>query len=1118
MNQKKLITILATITIIAILSVSLFFTQFAASTATTYNADYMTVEGVLGSDNYVLYPFENTSMKIGFSKYGEMIDTNTNVGLEYGDVDPFAAPAGSGIVAGLPKKYWSQGWFINITYVHRNLGHRNVWAMAVFADMVDFDNPWLRVDWGTNNYDDGPTKGEPGLWGYESPGDPGYPIGGAAVLMNGGRKTNGTVITQPITVLYDGPRRFVALLNSTIYDYTGTPPDEALVKFCITIVFDKVKKDVILFKDVKSVISFKVLEGEMNVQLSNRGQVDLGTTTKGFKSYAHFYTEGIGIYDVSEEGQSTVYDSEYEMTRTETPCKIYNGTATTNTNSSRLCDTAENWPVSDLTGYKVAILNGTGAGQVRTIASNGTHFLVVTSAWTTTPTTGSQYGIYDPNCAALCKTADGRWPQTSATNATYDIAQAINPTAGYVWSAAFWPSLSDWSISGWAQQFRSMDALDPHYIDMPLENDVPYYIGEWDFDLGDSLSANCMFRGVTAYSLVDQHDADDANMGITHTNVIDSEIQYLMDETFNPYDLYNAVHKQESRWVYIDESLESATNYITLTEGLDDDIYQPNGYTTKPWSETTWTGYNYTLLGTTATFDWKNEFEDEIDAHSKNWVAHLNSGNGEAMLKVTPTGYGVNITGALNFSSIVDFGFWYYSLPDAGYGPHIEFELYNSTGTGYVVLGADANDEDYPNPTTGQWIHYTLNDIGSFVYQHDADKAFWIRWAPKSVLDDLNTDLRDLDDWPDDLHSFEWWQRRLGSFYVGSVGVSARADYTPGANCYIDDLSIAYLDKASGIRYERVYNMEEDKLIPSDWDAYCSFAERVLINGVLIDREGYEGTHEPYYQINFENGTITFHHWVTSAYTTWLLPIGTHIKVLYSTIEENEKGRYEWIVVGTDAASIANVGAAYVAEAFDSIKDIAVLKTGMDIRETTWGPNAPYVMSGPGTRLRSNYYDSLGRSHLRDDWCTTYPIASSDMIFIGGPRATLGTEYFNEFTNAFFAESEWVVNNTGQANKILALTCWNRTTYFNNATTGYAQISVYKDLNGTIGFLVWGYDGQDTYYAAKWFWEEGIEYLQTENCGVTDIILEIDYTECPYSVSVTEERLGTISEKTPHDP
>ena len=49
----------------------------------------MTVSGVLDSDYYSLYPYEtNASLKVGFSKYGELINSAANVGLEYGAVDP----------------------------------------------------------------------------------------------------------------------------------------------------------------------------------------------------------------------------------------------------------------------------------------------------------------------------------------------------------------------------------------------------------------------------------------------------------------------------------------------------------------------------------------------------------------------------------------------------------------------------------------------------------------------------------------------------------------------------------------------------------------------------------------------------------------------------------------------------------------------------------------------------------------------------------------------------------------------------------------------------------------------------------------------------------------------
>ena len=88
-------------------------------------------------------------------------------------------------------------------------------------------------------------------------------------------------------------------------------------------------------------------------------------------------------------------------------------------------------------------------------------------------------------------------------------------------------------------------------------------------------------------------------------------------------------------------------------------------------------------------------------------------------------------------------------------------------------------------------------------------------------------------------------------------------------------------------------------------------------------------------------------------------------------------------------------------------------------------------------------------------------------------------------------------------------------------------------MNGTIGFLTWGYNGKGTYYATKWFWDilggltapdgttvySGIEYLQHENRGVTDIVLKITYpTLDPTHPSVSMvERLGTISEKDQHD-
>ncbi|MEM3078532.1 MAG: hypothetical protein QXR38_03445, partial [Nitrososphaerales archaeon] len=118
---------------------------------------YMTVSGVLDTDKYSLYPYKATSLKIGFSKFGEMINSIENVGLEYGGVrDPFAPPAGPSVGTTIPKNVWLEGWFINITYMSGITGKmRNVWATAQHADLSQWGNGWIRID---DNYPGGPAS------------------------------------------------------------------------------------------------------------------------------------------------------------------------------------------------------------------------------------------------------------------------------------------------------------------------------------------------------------------------------------------------------------------------------------------------------------------------------------------------------------------------------------------------------------------------------------------------------------------------------------------------------------------------------------------------------------------------------------------------------------------------------------------------------------------------------------------------------------------------------------------------------------------------------------------------------------------------------------------------
>jgi hypothetical protein len=178
---------------------------------------------------------------------------------------------------------------------------------------------------------------------------------------------------------------------------------------------------------------------------------------------------------------------------------------------------------------------------------------------------------------------------------------------------------------------------------------------------------------------------------------------------------------------------------------------------------------------------------------------------------------------------------------------------------------------------------------------------------------------------------------------------------------------------------------------------------------------------------------------------------------------------------------------------------------------------ANYLKTGAGTDP-GNY-----RAYLRDDWCragTTsndeWPVASSNMIGVGGPLANLLAYYANDFTSAIFGLSDFT-NYTSWKNNIAPVTCWNHAKGYNDTNAiGYAVVSTYLDLNGTVVFLVWGNWGRDTFYASRWFLEHMVYQLQSAPRGLTSEIIKINYETTgegwkPTSFSVVE-CLGTISE------
>jgi hypothetical protein len=245
--------------------------------------------------------------------------------------------------------------------------------------------------------------------------------------------------------------------------------------------------------------------------------------------------------------------------------------------------------------------------------------------------------------------------------------------------------------------------------------------------------------------------------------------------------------------------------------------------------------------------------------------------------------------------------------------------------------------------------------------------------------------------------------------------------------------------------------------------------------------------------------------------------IGLRSDELY---DEHIPGRYEWVTVGRDAHSVDSVGSALVSAAFKN-KQVEIGIGGMDMMGTTYAYEIPYVLHKFGTANAFQDYfltpdtSTPGqRLTLRDDWCHTWPVSSSNIIAVGGPLANWVSMYFNDFTEAFYG-APWFTPYAGWSGKIAALSCWNKTAYANTGGEdgiGYAMIGTYKDINGTVGFVIYGLDGRDTYYATKFFHEEIIYELQEFPPCATSIIIKIDYTDPAHPTFTIPEVLGTISE------
>jgi len=280
--------------------------------------------------------------------------------------------------------------------------------------------------------------------------------------------------------------------------------------------------------------------------------------------------------------------------------------------------------------------------------------------------------------------------------------------------------------------------------------------------------------------------------------------------------------------------------------------------------------------------------------------------------------------------------------------------------------------------------------------------------------------------------------------------------------------------------YDGYYNMTAPDGF--DWTGYNydepNFGERVLVNGVLMERDDD-------YIIGFDGNGYTYINFTTAP------ALNAEIKILFSAdAHDMNGGQWEWLVVGKDSNSIDSEGSGMVKSFFEWWwSGNPVQMTGSEMQNTAYGPLAPYILDPLRTALlpdRRGYRDAEisfnhGRLALKDDWSCHkdesgdwlygIPIASSNIITVGGPTANIATEYTNDFTDAFATLPGW----TGaglSTSKIFAASCWSKNTYAAQygeggaQTLGYGVISTVRDINGTVWFVVYGYTGQDTYYTS----------------------------------------------------
>ena len=1033
--------------------------------------EYGLLRGVLDSDTYALYPYESKSLDIGFSKYGSMVSRDAcptcgSVGLNYDDaVDPFCNE-------NVSINEWNEGWLMNITYDYEGDLHE-VWAFALFSDFRGIEGDWILNC--TGPLDDRP--------GYR-----------------GGRKTNGYAETDDMQVLYDGPRKCIVLCTTRIYDPLIPNPNDPddpkglpLVVLYIQIVFNKVKKYALLIKDIKLTTESKLLE-KVQVKFGQRGEWDLGWEPEPWmpRSYAHFYHglptkyykhpwyyvdemyTGYDLCQIIDQDENYVawaaFWPELMSYRVESIAQL--------TRTDKLTDLSD-WEHT-WTGDEGSELDGSGDYEyVTSIPGYYQDWL-----WYPDCEFPPYWGEPDPY--------DG-WDGARPDVYVDDVLQTEG--IDYVWDYSFGepggenrpePGVNDVAIAGdfWLILFGYPGDDADIYVhwkchaeqdDMTTEPRTPYTMGEWVFDLSydDEDLPTHQFRCITVYGVTDLNDGEDWDMGGEAENIIDSEVMYQLNEVFNPWDLRQAVG-QES-WGDYECMWDCDWGYECVRD------WWP-GKNTERWVEF------YTGDGDEDTFWLPQQIvvpgpDDDIIDNFPAWDAYCSPREKilvDGVLQVPGDDY--EIYWNWHVEEVVEEG-----IAEIDEGDSFDL-MYPRIipGTEYVWIEDDEGwaYDYYPDEYT---VDHSNGKI-HFWWEHDlsSDEEIHVSYDlyfPASSIEFYEESIPEED-------------AEIKVLYSTFRIVWKTDKFLPG----IDGLRIQNSDEYTYMSPDemQLFFLRFGPVIPPEFLWWVVHAPTYL-NELMVYRNGYP-VDPMYWEFQFFDDMPCI--WVDYQ-SLELMPYDV-IEVVYPILA----GRYEWTTVGTDSAAVDSASASMVTEGFRQWKNFDTKIASLDYQDPVYAPEEPFMfrnVSGPSDE-RDNYYDDhmaqtvedeAGRLHLRDDWCTTLPISSSNIIVIGGPYPNLAAEYFNDFTDIHVPRigETWGTGFYGPG-------CWGRNLWEaeydeGEQVTGYALISTYKDLNGTIGFIVYGWTGQDTYYACYALQHGLLEIMQLLQPGVTSILVEFDYTVHP---------------------